>query len=66
MRKLNCLIIGPFLIMLPSFTQTGITDDKIHVIFKGDHADPSILKDGDDFYRTYSRDNMQPDVEIWH
>jgi beta-xylosidase len=66
MRKFNCLIIGLFLFVLPSFAQTGITDDKIHVIFNGDHADPSIVRDGDDFYLTYSSAGKRPDLKVWH
>jgi beta-xylosidase len=66
MRKSDCLIIGLFLFVLPSFAQIGITDDKIHVIFSGDHADPSIVRDGDDFYLTCSSYNKQPGLKIWH
>jgi xylan 1,4-beta-xylosidase len=65
-RKFNCLFIVLFLVVLPSFAQTGITDDKIHVIFSGDHADPSIVRDGDDFYLTYSSVSKRPGLKIWH
>jgi hypothetical protein len=65
MRNFNCLIIVLFLAVLPSFAQTGITDDKIHVIFNGNHADPAIVRDGDDFYLTYSSAGKQSGLKIW-
>ncbi len=32
----------------------------------GDHADPTILKDGDDYYMTFSSFDAYPGVVIWH
>jgi len=66
MRRFYCFLIGLFLFVLPAFAQTGITDDKIHVIFGGDHADPSIVRDGDDFYLSYSSASRRPGLKIWH
>ncbi|MCP4614119.1 MAG: family 43 glycosylhydrolase [Planctomycetes bacterium] len=66
MRKFDCLIIGLFLFVSLSCATSQITDDRIHVIFNGDHADPSIVRDGDDFYLTYTSHNKQPGLKIWH
>jgi beta-xylosidase len=32
----------------------------------GDHADPTILKDGDDYYMTFSSFDAYPGIVIWH
>lgn len=66
MRKFDGLIIGFFLFMLSSSAASQIIDDRIHVIFNGDHADPSIVRDGDDFYLTYSSAGKWPDLKVWH
>ena len=46
--------------------ESQIIDDRIHIIINGDHADPSIARDGDDFYLTYSSAGKQPDLKVWH
>lgn len=38
----------------------------LNPIVPGDHADPSILKDGDDYYMTFSSFEAYPGVVIWH
>ena len=63
---MNKSLLLLFLFVLPSFAASEITDDSIHVIFSGDHADPSIVRDGDDFYLTYSSAGKQPDLKVWH
>jgi xylan 1,4-beta-xylosidase len=35
-------------------------------IVPGDHADPTILKDGDDYYMTFSSFLSYPGVVLWH
>jgi beta-xylosidase len=35
-------------------------------IMAGDHPDPSILKDGDDYYMTFSTFDSYPGLVIWH
>jgi xylan 1,4-beta-xylosidase len=35
-------------------------------IVAGDHPDPTILKDGDDYYMTFSSFNSYPGLVIWH
>lgn len=40
--------------------------DGIHVILPGDYADPSIVRDGDDFYMTHSSYDYFPGLLIWH
>jgi xylan 1,4-beta-xylosidase len=36
------------------------------LIFAGDHPDPSVLKDGDDYYMTHSSFDAYPGLLIWH
>jgi xylan 1,4-beta-xylosidase len=38
----------------------------LNPIMAGDHADPSILRDGDDYYMTFSSFDAYPGVVIWH
>lgn len=36
------------------------------VLLKGDYPDPSVLKDGDDYYMTHSPCRYKPGFLIWH
>ncbi|MBW8881302.1 MAG: family 43 glycosylhydrolase, partial [Asticcacaulis sp.] len=38
----------------------------LNPIISGDHADPTILKDGDDYYMTFSSFRFTPGAVIWH
>jgi len=38
----------------------------LNPIIGGDHPDPSVLKDGDDYYLTYSSFQSYPGIVIWH
>lgn len=38
----------------------------LNPIVPGDHPDPTILKDGDDYYMTFSSFNSYPGLVIWH
>lgn len=38
----------------------------LNPIFAGDHPDPSVLKDGDDYYITFSSFDAYPGLPIWH
>src|SRR5215467_7071024 len=38
----------------------------LNPILAGDHPDPSILKDGDDYYMTFSSFDSYPGVVLWH
>lgn len=38
----------------------------LNPIVSGDHADPTILKDGDDYYMTFSSFVSYPGIIIWH
>jgi len=38
----------------------------LNPILAGDHPDPAILKDGDDYYMTFSSFDAYPGVIIWH
>jgi xylan 1,4-beta-xylosidase len=38
----------------------------LNPIFAGDHPDPSLLRDGDDYYLTFSSFDAYPGITIWH
>jgi xylan 1,4-beta-xylosidase len=38
----------------------------LNPILAGDHPDPSILKDGDDYWMTHSSFDAAPGLLIWH
>jgi len=38
----------------------------LNPIIAGDHPDPTILKDGDDYYMTFSSFYSYPGIVIWH
>lgn len=38
----------------------------LNPIFAGDHPDPSLLRDGDDYYLTFSSFDAYPGIVIWH
>ena len=38
----------------------------LNPIIPGDHPDPTILKDGDDYYMTFSSFYSYPGIVIWH
>lgn len=38
----------------------------LNPIMPGDHPDPSIVKDGDDYYMTFSSFDAYPGIVIWH
>ncbi|MDG2523968.1 family 43 glycosylhydrolase [Stenotrophomonas sp. HITSZ_GD] len=38
----------------------------LNPIVAGDHPDPTILKDGDDYYMTFSSFQSYPGIVIWH
>jgi len=42
------------------------TGHYLNPIVAGDHPDPSILKDGDDYYMTFSSFDAYPGLVIWH
>ncbi len=38
----------------------------INPILPGDHPDPNVLKDGDDYYLSYSSFDYYPGIILWH
>ena len=38
----------------------------LNPILAGDHPDPSVLKDGDDYYMTFSSFDAYPGLVVWH
>ena len=42
------------------------TGNEPNLIFPGDYPDPSILRDGDDYYIVHSSFTYYPGLLIWH
>ena len=38
----------------------------LNPVFAGDHPDPSLVRDGDDYYLTFSSFDAYPGLVIWH
>jgi xylan 1,4-beta-xylosidase len=38
----------------------------LNPVLAGDHPDPNVLKDGDDYYATFSSFQYYPGIPIWH
>ncbi|WP_262692678.1 family 43 glycosylhydrolase [Kordiimonas aestuarii] len=38
----------------------------LNPVFAGDHPDPTIMRDGDDYYLTFSSFDSYPGIVIWH
>jgi beta-xylosidase len=38
----------------------------LNPVFAGDHPDPSLLRDGDNYYLTFSSFDAYPGIVIWH
>jgi xylan 1,4-beta-xylosidase len=57
--------------MINGFSQTTrvkekSVDNPITVLLSGDYADPSILKDGNNYYMTNTSINYFPGLRLWH
>ncbi len=59
MKKLLSTLIICITTFVPSLAQTIL-------VIPGDYADPSILKDGDDYYMTHTPCYYKPGFLIWH
>lgn len=59
-------IIYSILFVLITLPGTMNAQDFPKVIFPGDYPDPSILRDGKDFYMTHSSFSYSPGFLIWH
>lgn len=66
------LILASFQLGLGAFAQYQTTPNKkgagfyTNPIFGGDYPDPSILRDGDDYYIVHSSFELYPGLLIWH
>ena len=47
-------------------TSIGQTNDKLIPILRGDYADPSIMRDGNDYYMTHSSFDYLPGLTVLH
>ena len=62
LRRFICML---FCIVLASISSIKAQEFP-KVIFPGDYPDPSILRDGEDFYMTHSSFSYSPGFLIWH
>lgn len=71
MRTLNALLIIACLFSLVVQSCVSSKKDKtgssfLNPVFAGDYPDPSILRDGDDYYVVHSSFEYYPGLTIWH
>ncbi len=55
-----------FSILLVVSCLTGLAQESIHPVLTGDYPDPSVLRDGNDYYMTHSTFQYKPGFLIWH
>ncbi|WP_091380745.1 family 43 glycosylhydrolase [Mucilaginibacter mallensis] len=71
MKKIFAIIMFMLLAYLLNAQQQTTTNIKgdgyyLNPIFSGDYPDPSILRDGDDYYIVHSSFDYYPGLLIWH
>ncbi len=67
--KVSLLIIFLFLCSFLTLSQSkkvSTSPLSTTVLLSGDYADPSILKDGKDYYMTNTSLNYSPGLRVWH
>ena len=55
-----------FSILLIVSSLIGSAQGSIHPVLTGDYPDPSVLRDGNDYYMTHSTFQYKPGFLIWH
>jgi xylan 1,4-beta-xylosidase len=67
MKKIIFLLIGVFSLAINAQQQNIKTGDEFYQnpIFRGDYPDPSIIRDGEDYYIVHSSFNYYPGLLIW-
>lgn len=71
MKKITFVIILLLLAFLVKAQYQTISNSKgenyfVNPVFAGDYPDPSILRDGDDYYMVHSSFEYYPGLTIWH
>lgn len=69
--KKNCFVnrlltLCVCILLMPTFCHAGGARKFPMVIFPGDYPDPTILRDGKDYYMTHSSFSYSPGFLIWH
>ncbi|GAA6766719.1 hypothetical protein AAFH68_26620 [Flavobacterium sp. CGRL1] len=67
MKKVTFLLINFISIVISAQQQKAVTGEEFYQnpIFAGDYADPSITRDGEDYYIVHSSFNYYPGLLIW-
>lgn len=60
-----------FIVILLTVLQTACKEDRrtgtfLNPVLGGDYPDPSVIRDGKDFYMTHSSFNYYPGLLVWH
>jgi xylan 1,4-beta-xylosidase len=74
MNKIKIIVVTASLLMLAVVgkaqrqTQSNVKGSAYYInpIFAGDYPDPSIMRDGDDYYLVHSSFEYYPGLLIWH
>ncbi len=66
MNLKSLLVILLIFVLSTAKSQNNSSDDFTNPLFTGDYPDPSILRDGDDYYMVHSSFLYYPGLLIWH
>ncbi len=68
--KKNLLFIASVAILLLASCTTNKLEQEVNhikkIVFPGDYPDPSIVREGNDFYMTHSSFTYYPGLLVWH
>lgn len=65
-RILAALLLNALAVSRATGTPPAAGSSEAKLLLMGNWADPSILKDGDDYYMTHSSFEFQPGLLVWH
>ena len=68
MKKTNYCLASLTALLLASCSSQPVQEVKTikKIVFPGDYPDPSIVRDGNDFYMTHSSFTYYPGLLVWH
>lgn len=68
MKKTNLIAAIAVALMTASCAtqQETASENLKRIVFPGDYPDPSIVRDGKDFYMTHSSFTYYPGLLVWH
>lgn len=69
MKTIISYILAASAMMLASCTTKNVVEERTpmkKIVFPGDYPDPSIVREGQDFYMTHSSFTYYPGLLVWH